>query len=196
MSVAMRILTSLFNERTALTHNRAAIAASGDAEALTELDGTIADFQAAEILIGNGYSKRKEMRERLAKWRELLPHIRVAFDRVETLEREFEKAGFEEEHLRDAARTVRDRWQEVCEKKPPESRYPTERELANHAERESAAKQLHSDAYAKAVEARTRVQMILAELISAKENLARLQFQERQLKPSQPQTVEAFARVE
>ena len=181
MNDAVRAITFLFNEQNRLKASRASLA--GNAEALAECDATIADFRAAELVIFDSYRKREDERERRVAWRAILPECRAALDDVERLAREFEAAGFEEQHQRDAARIAHDRLQEVVDKKPPESRYPNERELAKHAEHVAEAKKLYSEALAVAQAARNHQQTVLAEFQSAEQKLQRLQFRERQLKP-------------
>jgi hypothetical protein len=182
MSDAMRAMISLFEQRTKLTESRPSVVASRDADALAELDALVLDLRSAELVIHAGYSKRDNERQKLAKWKELVPQCRAALDDVERLRRESEKANIELGHRRDAERQARERWEGVAEGKPGPDRYPTPTELAKHAEREAQAKKLHSEAFAKMQEARNNSQLLLAKLIDAQEKLGRLQFEERNYK--------------
>jgi hypothetical protein len=180
------IVAYLFARRREYSAERASLAASANAEAVAELDARIVDIKEAEILIGGRDIARERGREKAARHRDILLKCRATLDRVQELNRDFEKQGFRVAEARNQVDRAFDKIMQCRDKRPKPAQFPTDAELKAQHERESRAEAAHREAVA-ALRVAAEAQGTLGnELLRARENLGRLEFQERELRRANP----------
>ncbi|HXZ12552.1 MAG TPA: hypothetical protein VEG64_09185 [Candidatus Sulfotelmatobacter sp.] len=174
----------LMEQKARLTARRAELVrADIDAETLCELDAAIADLHAAVNLLVVNRMKREQERERFAKWKAILPTCREALDRVEQLGRDFERQNSIAMAARSALDFCDQRIAQHREAKPNPRRYPTDAELKKHADGEAELEAIRERARVKVKEAVELQHRLAYDHVKAREDFARLEFSERQLRP-------------
>ena len=182
------ILGFLMEQKNALSALRPQILNEGDADTIDELDGTIEQVTAAINTIALAQFARQEAREKYAKWRVILPQCRAAAEKSEALARDVEHAAFKLSEMRSRADDAFDKVLQARDKRPrPEKLQP----IVRFRNRTSASRRLeanHGQHVARVREANDAHQRLIREQWEHKLILDGLLFQERQLRPREPQT--------
>lgn len=173
-----KIVDFLQAQKAALSTERS----SADEAERSELDGLLTDIAAAEILITSHAAARGVAREKLAKWKAVVRQCRAALDRLQQINSDFESQQSEVAELREAADSAFDAVMQHRDRIPRATDYPTAEEIAEHAAEENRLVRAHEDAVAKVREANEKQGWLGAGLLKAREELGRLEFQERQLR--------------
>lgn len=173
-----KIVDFLQAQKAALSTERS----SADEAERSELDGLLTDIAAAEILIASHAAAREVAREKLGKWEAAVALCRAALDRLKQINSDFESRQSEVAELREAADSAFDAVMQHRDRIPRATDYPTAEEIAEHAAEENRLVRAHQDALAKLRAAKDKQGWLSADLLKAREELGRLEFQERQLR--------------
>jgi hypothetical protein len=182
------ILGFLMEQKNALSALRPQILNEGSADTIDELDGTIEQVTAAINTIALAQFARQEAREKYAKWRVILPQCRAAAEKSEALARDVEHAAFKLSEMRSRADDAFDKVLQARDKRPRPEKFPTDREIQEQNKREQKTEANHREHVARVREANDAHQRLIREQWEHKLILDGLLFQERQLRPREPQT--------
>lgn len=148
-----------------------------------ELAGLAGDLDKAMQLIGSGNTERSEVRERLKKWKAIIPKCREALDRVNELDRQIDRVAEAALLARNGAAIAENRLGNAQANPPQPSSYPTPAELAAYSQ---LVKQLEGELAEASANCREKVGAegrLRGQLLAARKVFGTLEAEERHLRP-------------